>query len=186
MRHTALVLYRNTLERERVLSRLSVLPYLELQTCRLDAAWQAEEAGLAICYCRDLPSAFRLKQTRRMGNLLVLCPVNLASMMSLLEDASCRVCSLESSARVLEHALDYLLHERVRTETTAEHSVYLTRREKEVIELLISGQDNQQIASALGISVTTVIAHKKHMFMKSGVHSSSQLVVWAMLTQLSG
>jgi DNA-binding CsgD family transcriptional regulator len=40
------------------------------------------------------------------------------------------------------------------------------------------------IAGSLGIKRSTVIAHKKHLFLKSGVHTPSQLVVWAMLKQV--
>ncbi|MCK9602607.1 MAG: helix-turn-helix transcriptional regulator, partial [Sphaerochaeta sp.] len=65
-----------------------------------------------------------------------------------------------------------------------EHSVLLTRREQQVLALMLSGQDMNSIAGSLGIKRSTVIAHKKHLFLKSGVHTTSQLVVWAMLKQV--
>jgi DNA-binding CsgD family transcriptional regulator len=34
----------------------------------------------------------------------------------------------------------------------------------------------------LGRFLSTVIAHKKHLFLKSGVHTTSQLIVWALFS----
>ena len=53
----------------------------------------------------------------------------------------------------------------------------LTAREKEVLQLLILGKSNPQIAKELIISRDTVKAHIEHMFEKYEVHSRVELVV---------
>ena len=62
-----------------------------------------------------------------------------------------------------------------------ECAAYLTRRERQILNLYLSGKDTKEVAENLGIQNSTVIAHKKHLFLKSGAHSVSQLLVWAML-----
>ena len=51
----------------------------------------------------------------------------------------------------------------------------LTRRESEVLELLLAGMNNQQIARQLYISVGTVKAHTHNIFAKTGVGDRAQL-----------
>ncbi|RYZ00623.1 MAG: hypothetical protein EOO11_00925 [Chitinophagaceae bacterium] len=55
----------------------------------------------------------------------------------------------------------------------------LTRREKEVLALLIEGRNSQQIALSLNLSEGTVHTHRKNMLRKAGVSNSSQLIVRA-------
>ena len=52
----------------------------------------------------------------------------------------------------------------------------LTPREREVLELVIQGQQYRQIAAALGISPRTVEVHRARLMEKLGVHSISELV----------
>ena len=51
----------------------------------------------------------------------------------------------------------------------------LTRRESEVLELLLAGMNNQQIARQLYISVGTVKAHTHNIFAKTGFGDRAQL-----------
>ena len=53
----------------------------------------------------------------------------------------------------------------------------LTNREKEVLELLLQGKTNPQIAKELIITKDTAKAHVDHIFAKFGVHSRVELVV---------
>jgi PAS domain S-box-containing protein len=55
----------------------------------------------------------------------------------------------------------------------------LTRRETEVLQLLACGLPNRDIASALGVSQTTVRNHIEHLLGKLGVHSKLEAVVYA-------
>jgi DNA-binding CsgD family transcriptional regulator len=52
----------------------------------------------------------------------------------------------------------------------------LTVREREVVELLISGSSNKQIAHALGISAKTVEAHRARAIKRLGIKTSAQLI----------
>jgi DNA-binding NarL/FixJ family response regulator len=52
----------------------------------------------------------------------------------------------------------------------------LTRRERDVLELLSEGRTNPEIARALCISVGTTRIHIKHVYRKLGVHSRGELL----------
>jgi DNA-binding NarL/FixJ family response regulator len=55
----------------------------------------------------------------------------------------------------------------------------LTRRELEVLLVLVRGASNQAIADDLGISVKTVGAHIEHVYKKAGVRTRAAATVWA-------
>ncbi len=50
-----------------------------------------------------------------------------------------------------------------------------TKRERQIIELIIEGLDNQTIAEKLFISINTVGTHRKNIFKKLDVHSATEL-----------
>ena len=52
----------------------------------------------------------------------------------------------------------------------------LTRREEEVMSLVVAGCHNREIAQRLGISVRTVEVHKAHIMSKLGVDNVADLV----------
>jgi len=52
----------------------------------------------------------------------------------------------------------------------------LTRRERDVLELLGRGQTNAEIAEALCVSVETTRVHVKHVYRKLGVNSRGELL----------
>jgi len=52
----------------------------------------------------------------------------------------------------------------------------LTPREREVMDLVVAGYHNREIAEKLGISVRTVEVHKAHLMSKLGVDSVADLV----------
>jgi DNA-binding CsgD family transcriptional regulator len=52
----------------------------------------------------------------------------------------------------------------------------LTRREKDVVRLLIKGISNKLIAHALNISEKTVEAHRSHAIRRLGLRSSAELI----------
>ena len=56
----------------------------------------------------------------------------------------------------------------------------LTPREHEVMDLVVGGYHNREIAERLGISVRTVEVHKAHVMSKFGVHSVADLVRMSM------
>ena len=52
----------------------------------------------------------------------------------------------------------------------------LTQREREVLELVVAGRMNREIAEALDISIKTVEAHRARLMEKLGVSSVAELV----------
>jgi DNA-binding NarL/FixJ family response regulator len=55
----------------------------------------------------------------------------------------------------------------------------LTDREREVLQLAAEGKPNKEIAGSLNISVTTVETHRTHILQKLGLHSVSELILYA-------
>jgi FixJ family two-component response regulator len=61
----------------------------------------------------------------------------------------------------------------------------LTQREREVIDLVVQGLKNRQIADQLGISVKTVEAHRARVMEKMSVGSVAELVQVTLAVQRS-
>lgn len=59
----------------------------------------------------------------------------------------------------------------------------LTRRENEVLQLLIDGYRYEEIANRLSISSSTVLVHLRNIYRKLGVRSRSEAVVKALRTR---
>src|SRR5687767_15852359 len=56
----------------------------------------------------------------------------------------------------------------------------LTRREREVVDLLARGTTNREIAEALVISERTVENHVSNVLGKLGLETRAQVAVWAL------
>lgn len=56
---------------------------------------------------------------------------------------------------------------------------FLTPKEKEVLKYIGQGKTSKQIAVALNLSVFTVSNHRRHICKKFGLHSTAQLVAFA-------
>jgi DNA-binding NarL/FixJ family response regulator len=61
----------------------------------------------------------------------------------------------------------------------------LTRREQEVLDLLMQGATSREIASTLGLSLKTIESHKFNLMRKLDVHSRSELIKLALREQIS-
>ena len=61
------------------------------------------------------------------------------------------------------------------------HSKELTKREAEVLRLVVRGKINRQIAEELHISFQTVLSHRKNITAKLGIKTISDLTVYAMM-----
>ena len=61
----------------------------------------------------------------------------------------------------------------------------LTRREQEVLELLVLGYTNAEVAAALGVALRTVEAHRMHVMQRLGLRSRADLVRFAAEQQRS-
>lgn len=77
---------------------------------------------------------------------------------------------------LIEHAAATASEEAARRRSTAARLASLTQREREVVELVVAGRRNKQIAEALGISVKTVEVHRARAMEKMGVRSIAELV----------
>lgn len=58
-----------------------------------------------------------------------------------------------------------------------EHAPSFTGREREIVDLLMQGMSNRQIAQNLGIAEATVKKHLHHVYRKLGVRSRALLIV---------
>ena len=55
----------------------------------------------------------------------------------------------------------------------------LTARELEVLQLIVNGKSNRDIALVLGVSVNTVSVHRANLMQELGIHNTADLVVYA-------
>jgi DNA-binding NarL/FixJ family response regulator len=60
----------------------------------------------------------------------------------------------------------------------------LSPREREIFELVVSGYTNQRMSEELFISIKTVETHRSRINRKLGVHSTAQLVRYAVMHQM--
>ncbi len=82
-------------------------------------------------------------------------------------------------AEQLSHAIMEKLLQQDAATGNHNHLQDLTEREKDVLELLARGWDNQQIAADLGLSVQTVRNYVSRIYEKLDLHSRAEAVVWA-------
>ena len=55
----------------------------------------------------------------------------------------------------------------------------LSEREREIFQLVAEGRSNKDVADLLSISVATVETHRAHILQKLDVHSTAELVLYA-------
>ena len=55
----------------------------------------------------------------------------------------------------------------------------LTAREREILQLIAEGRTNKEVAARLAVTVRTVEAHRANMMKKLDLHSTGQLVLYA-------
>jgi DNA-binding NarL/FixJ family response regulator len=55
----------------------------------------------------------------------------------------------------------------------------LTQREREVLQYIVQGKSNREIAVLLGLSVNTISVHRANMMQALGIHRTADLVVYA-------
>jgi len=70
------------------------------------------------------------------------------------------------------------------TRPTTQPSSGLTEREREVLNLVVQGHSNQQIADALVVSLATVKAHISSILSKLGVSSRTEAIAYAIKHKL--
>lgn len=55
----------------------------------------------------------------------------------------------------------------------------LTQRERQVLQYIVQGKSNKEIAATLGLSVNTVSVHRANLMQALGIHRTADLVVYA-------
>jgi DNA-binding NarL/FixJ family response regulator len=66
-----------------------------------------------------------------------------------------------------------------RTVLKGERNAALTPRELEVLQMIVDGKSNKEIATALDLSANTVAVHRANIMNTLGIHKTAELVVYA-------
>jgi DNA-binding NarL/FixJ family response regulator len=66
-----------------------------------------------------------------------------------------------------------------RTALRGERNAALTPRELEVLQMIVDGKSNKEIATALDLSANTVAVHRANIMNTLGIHKTAELVVYA-------
>jgi DNA-binding NarL/FixJ family response regulator len=145
-----------------------------------------------------LPSMNGAVATRRIRELDPQTAVLILSMHA--EPSYIRMC-LEAGARgyLLKNAMDLELVTAVRKVAAGEQVLdprlgnlaaespappQLSTRELEVLQLIVHGKSNKEIAVVLKLSVNTVSVHRANIMQALGIHNTAELVVYAIRTGL--
>ena len=141
-----------------------------------------------------LPSMNGAVATRHMLKAMPELPVLILSMHS--EPTYVQTC-LEAGARgyLLKNAMDLELVDAVKRIAAGEQvfdprlaiqpggpkvtAPSLTTRELEVLQLIVHGKSNKDIAVVLGVSSNTVAVHRANIMQTLGIHNTAELVVYA-------
>lgn len=88
----------------------------------------------------------------------------------------------DSDEGEIEDAILSIVKEAKKAKMPAESR--LSAREKEVLREVAGGKTNKEIAETLGISINTVITHRKNITGKLGIHSVSGLSLYAVMNAI--
>lgn len=66
-----------------------------------------------------------------------------------------------------------------RSALRGERNAALTPRELEVLQMIVDGKSNKEIATALELSANTVAVHRANIMNTLGIHKTAELVVYA-------
>jgi DNA-binding NarL/FixJ family response regulator len=83
------------------------------------------------------------------------------------------------TSKVAEIVLDGYLSGRDPATVAESSQDRLTRREREVVQLLAEGKTTKEVATILGMSVKTAETHRSNIMRKLNFHSVSQVVLYA-------
>jgi len=141
-----------------------------------------------------LPGMSGLDTTRR---ILEKLPDTIVLMLSMHTEETLVRQALESGARgyMLKNAIDLELGTAIRkvvageivldpqlshpTALKGERDYGLTTRELEILQLIVDGKSNKEIAAQLKLSANTVAVHRANMMDALGIHKTAELVVYA-------
>jgi two-component system, NarL family, response regulator LiaR len=135
---------------------------------------------------RDFPSVEVIALTSVLEDALVIQAIKAGAIGYLLKDTKsddlCR--AVRAAARGQVQLAPQAAERLVREVQNPEKAEPLTVREQEVLRLLAHGKSNQEVASLLFISETTVKTHVSNILMKLKVASRTQAALYAVRTGL--
>jgi len=141
-----------------------------------------------------LPGISGLQATRQ---ILQLVPETRVLMLSMHPEETLVRQALESGASgyILKNAMDLELGSAIRrvaagekvldeqlsrpANLKGERDYGLTPRELEILQFIVDGKSNKEIATQLQLSANTVAAHRANMMDALGIHKTAELVVYA-------
>ena len=140
-----------------------------------------------------LPSMNGAVATRRIRDLV---PATAVLILSMHEEANYVRTCLEAGAcgYLLKNAMDLELVAAVKKAAAGERVLDprlgliienppgqpgLTTRELEVLQLIVHGKSNKDIATVLGLSANTIAVHRANIMQALGIHNTAELVVYA-------
>ena len=141
-----------------------------------------------------LPGISGLQATRQ---ILQLVPETRVLMLSMHPEETLVRQALESGASgyILKNAMDLELGSAIRrvaagekvldeqlsrpASLKGERDYGLTPRELEILQFIVDGKSNKEIATQLQLSANTVAAHRANMMDALGIHKTAELVVYA-------
>ncbi len=83
-----------------------------------------------------------------------------------------------------EQVLDQRLGKLADASRCDRNSTKLSTRELEVLQLIVHGKSNKEIAIVLKLSVNTVSVHRANIMQALQIHNTAELVVYAIRTGL--
>ncbi len=94
---------------------------------------------------------------------------------------------LLESVQAVVKGKTYMSFEAARSlKSGSDNKFVVTRREKQVLELIAEGMTNIDVAKKLGISATTVDTHRRNLLFKFSAKNTAELVKLAMLNKIIG
>jgi len=141
-----------------------------------------------------LPGMSGLQATRK---IVDSCPETVVLMLSMHSEDTWVRQALDAGARgyILKNAVDLELVNAIKRVVAGEQVLDpgvaragnlkgerdygLTTRELEILQLIVDGKSNKEIATQLDLSANTVAVHRANMMDALGIHKTAELVVYA-------
>lgn len=83
-----------------------------------------------------------------------------------------------------EELFDFFTKQVTKTDKPKTDDIKLTRREKEILQLVCEGLSNQEIADILFVSERTIVGHKSNLLSKTGCKNTIAMMSYAIKNKL--
>lgn len=102
-----------------------------------------------------------------------------ATLHSVIREQQAAIEGLEAGRRELESIVEHLLSatkRAVEPQPAANGAMGLSKRELQVVALMVAGKSSKEMAADLGISFKTAMAHRANIMNKLKVHETASVV----------